>query len=62
MPRVQSARERAEAIARARAVGFERNFRLKEESDCLEVEKEVVEKKAPPKKAAKAKVIDNIAE
>ena len=62
MPRVQSARERAEAIARARAVGFERNFRLKEESDCLEVEKEVVEKKPPPKKAAKAKVIDNIAE
>jgi len=53
MPRVMSARERAEAKARARAVGLERNFRLRDEEDCLEVEKEVVVEKKAVKKAAK---------
>jgi len=58
MPRVMSARERAEAKARARAVGLERNFRLRDEEDCLEVEKEA--KKPPEKKAAKKAVEEEI--
>ena len=46
-----SAKERAEAKARARLIGLERNMRLKEEDDCLEMEKvvKVEEKKTPLK-------------
>jgi hypothetical protein len=55
MPRVTSARERAEAKARARAVGLERHFRLRDQQDCLEVEK-----KPPDKKAAKKAVEDEV--
>jgi len=61
MPRVMSARERAEAKARARAVGLERNFRLRDEEDCLEVEKEVVvEKKAVKKVVEELEITEDV--
>jgi len=50
--KVMSAKERAEAKARARLIGLERNMRLKEEDDCLEMEKVV---KVEEKKETKQK-------
>ena len=53
-----SAKERAEAKARARLIGLERNMRLKEEDDCLEMEK-VVKKEIKEKVKVDVSKIDD---